>query len=425
LVVGACAAHPHEQAGILAEALLDQGASAQWSTALPETHANWRAFADATSNTLVAVGDGPRDPRSPSRVVIAVDPDTGALRWQWDSSPGQSAGTGQVFVTEERVTLVFGAKIVSLDAATGQVAWSFDPAGRPVDGALHAEDGRLVVSLGGTLLVVIDALGGEWIKAIEVFPSRLVALTEENLAIIGVVPSPGGESQPALVAVDLAAVGGESPVPPFAQAVIRWRTPVTGGRTPIQVVDDKLVGELANNQLWAIAADTGKVMYREPLRLTARTSGNSRRVRGWTTRRRRVSGVAPVTSEELNEKPKVAVGQTLFSAADSLILTQGEHRGVATQLVRIDAHAGADLALKWSYSALGSQPFLVARVLEGRDAALLVRRTEAVLVDLKVGRELRSWRLDGPRPWTDVAFARGLVVVYQDDKISTIESHAF
>ena len=95
------------------------------------------------------------------------------------------------------------------------------------------------------------------------------------------------------------------------------------------------------------------------------------------------------------------------------------------RLIRIDAHAGDDLSMRWSFSAPGRQPFVFGQLHGEQRVALLARRNEALLVDLDFGRELWRWGLEGQDSWTDIAFDRGLFVVYENEKGGRLEGRGF
>lgn len=391
------------------------GAPAGWSAVLPSAQVGWRAF--ATVDTVLALGQTPADAEVPEQTLVCFDPLTGVVRWRW-RGPGSS---GRVLLTGGRVVVVSAGGLVGLDEGSGATVWSLDPGEQGIGDALVSGNGQLVVSLAGELLVVLDAQTGEWLRAVAVPKSRLQVIWH-NLAVIGVDPSHSGWSRPALLAIDLDS--GGSVEPPYPEATVAWRAPVVQLHTPLWEVNDKLIGELGRQEVWGLDADTGKIAWRQPLRLPAvgHRGRRMRRATGWRSKRARHKRV---TAEDLAEDIHLGFGQRPFGATSSLVLVQGAREGLAMKLVRIDAHQPADFTRRWSLSVPGREPFVVAHPLRDRSAVLLVRRTEARLVDLQRGATLASWRLGGAVPWVDVTFARGLIVVSEDGgRASTIESRS-
>ena len=78
--------------------------------------------------------------------VLAMDPGTGATRWEWTSPRGQPNNRG-VSLGEDLVLVPAGAEVVALRQATGEEVWSYQPEPRQATRTTAYADGIVIVPI--------------------------------------------------------------------------------------------------------------------------------------------------------------------------------------------------------------------------------------------------------------------------------------
>ena len=80
--------------------------------------------------------------------VLALDPKTGTIRWEWTSPRGQPDNRG-VSLGEDLVLVPAGPEVVALRQTTGEVVWAYQPKPRQATRTPAYADGVVVVPITG------------------------------------------------------------------------------------------------------------------------------------------------------------------------------------------------------------------------------------------------------------------------------------
>lgn len=244
--------------GVAAQAT---GPSVAWNYTLSDGGAYGLGIS-ADGETLVAViGFG----FDPGGQIVSLDPVTGAVRWQLDTSEGAAADPvvvdGTVYAGMGSL-VGGGAAVYALDAATGAELWRTDVENRelpatPID-AITVANGMVFVNRGDAVLLALDAATGSvtWETDVEK-PSRGAPWVAGDTVYIAT-----GFDGARILAID-AATGEE-----------RWAVegpvnPVTG---PV-LAGPLLYVPYVNGEMVAYDPATGSEQWRAPAGVRDETSG--------------------------------------------------------------------------------------------------------------------------------------------------------